>query len=105
MVTILNDKEIPSIIEKLSDSNNEQCNDLLQKLILYIQKEGIKAFLQYIRTLFNKLEILLKDQNLSVVIQSLQLLLEIINASPKEIEPHFNLVIGQVVINLGDNKV
>ena len=105
MTAILNEKEIPLIIEKLYDSNNEQYNDHLQKLILYIQKEGIKSLLPHIRTLFNKLEILLKDENLSVIVQSSQLLQEIIKASPKEIEPHFSLVIGQMVINLGDNKV
>ena len=105
MNSTVSDIEIPKVVENLNSKDSEVLNDALQSLIMICQLNKAKDLLPSSKDLFNKLERLLSGENLSTVVQASQLVMELINSSVKEIEPHFSIICPKVILNLGDSKV
>lgn len=101
----MKDNEIPELIENLNTSDPEQLNDTLQSLILTLQAEQGKEIVYHFGTLFPRLETLLSDENLSIVVQASQLLVEAVTNFASDVEPYYYQVVGKLVINLGDSRV
>jgi hypothetical protein len=101
----LKDNEVADLIENLNEVNPEHLNDSLQSLIIAFQADRGQEIVYHFSTLFPRLETLLTDENLSVVVQASQLLLEAVTNFAREAEPYFYHVVGKLVVNLGDSRV
>jgi hypothetical protein len=101
----MKENELRELIENLNDRNPEYLNDSLQSLIINFQSGNGQEIVDHFNILFPRLETLLIDDNLSVVVQASQLLLEAVSNYPREAEPYYYNVVGKLVINLGDSRV
>lgn len=101
----MKENELRELIENLNDRNPEYLNDSLQSLIINFQSGNGQEIVDHFNKLFSRLETLLIDDNLSVVVQASQLLLEAVSNYPREAEPFYYNVVGKLVINLGDSRV
>jgi len=105
MTSSLTESDPATLIESLNNKDSEILNDALQSLIMTCQNNKGKEIVPFFQSLFQKLDKLLSDENLSVIVQTCQLVLEIVNNFPKESEPYCHYVCGKLVLNLGDSKV
>lgn len=98
-------QDLRSLIDNLYESNSEVLNDSLQRLIVVCQSNRPSEILPHFQSLFEKFPLLLLDENLSVIVQTSQLIIEITNQFAKEAEPYFHHVVENLIINLADSKV
>lgn len=105
MTEVSDSQDLNTLIYNLNDINTELINESLQQLILFCQSFQKNKLTTYFESLFDKFVTLLLDENLSIVVQTSQLLIEIVTQFPKEAEKYFEVVMQSLIINLADSKV
>jgi len=105
MTTVSDFHDIKALIDNLYENNSEVLNESLQRLILVLQSSQKEDIIIHLESLFEKFPILLLDENLSVIVQTSQLLIELITQLAKETEQYFTLVLENLIMNLADSKV
>jgi len=105
MTEVFDTQDLDILIHNLNESNTEILNETLQKLILFCQSYQKSKLPPHFQFLFNKIPTLLFDENLSIIVQTSQLLIEIITQFPKEAQKYYEVVMEILIINLADSKV
>ncbi len=105
MTAVSDFQDIKALIDNLYENNSEVLNESLQRLILVLQSSQKEDIIYHLESLFEKFPILLLDENLSVIVQTSQLLIELITQLAKETEQYFTLVLENLIMNLADSKV
>lgn len=105
MTEAFDTQDLNILIHNLNDLNTELLNDTLQKLILFCQSYQKNKLPPHFQSLFNKFSTLLRDENLSIIVQTSQLLIEIVTQFPEEAEKYYETVMESLIMNLADSKV